>query len=276
MPELPEVETIRQGLEAALVGEQLTNIIQRRANLRFDFPKNFVEKLCGRTVLHVKRRAKYLLIYFDNQDVLISHLGMSGSFRIFTNGQSNSNQHDHVTFITKRRTLIHYNDPRRFGFMDITNTSDLADYPMLSSLGPEPLSNAFTARTMIKNLTNLSGPIKPILLNQRVVAGLGNIYACEALYQAKLSPRRRAASIRGKRAENLVAAIKSILNKAIAAGGSTLRNYQHTDGKLGYFQNAHAVYGRFGELCPGCTCTKGIKKIIQSGRSTFFCSKYQI
>ncbi|MBL94756.1 MAG: Formamidopyrimidine-DNA glycosylase [Alphaproteobacteria bacterium MarineAlpha3_Bin5] len=275
MPELPEVETIRRILEPALTGKRITGITMNKQKLRFPFPENFKKRLTGRTIHCIQRRAKYLLFYLDTKDILVAHLGMSGSFRLMSKQDLRVNAHDHVTFMTNTDTIVHYNDPRRFGFMDLVDSRKLNCHPMLRSLGPEPLSEYFNAEILINNLAKRKGAIKPALLDQKLIAGIGNIYACEALFRARLSPRRSAYNIRGKRAEYLVEAIKNVLIEAIEAGGATLRNHQDPDGKIGYFQNKFSVYGRDGKSCENCNCNHGIRKIIQSGRPTFFCSTHQ-
>ena len=279
MPELPEVETVRRGLAPVLEGRRLVRAVARRPDLRFPLPDGFGQRLTGRTVATVGRRAKYLLIGLDDGANLIAHLGMSGRFRIYTDGAPELEKHDHVIFSTDQGAEIRFNDPRRFGFMDLADAGELDVHPMLKDLGPEPLSDAFNAASLSSALKGRRTPIKAALLDQSVVAGLGNIYVAEALFRAGISPKRRAATIAGGRAMKLHRAIVDVLNQAIAAGGSSISDHRQTNGELGYFQHSFAVYGRDGEACPGCDCdvekSGGIQRIQQSGRSTFYCTKRQ-
>lgn len=279
MPELPEVETARRGLAAALEGQHLVRVQARRADLRFPLPPGFAGRLNGRRVITVERRGKFLLIGLTGALTLIAHLGMSGRFRIFTGPPPPLERHDHVIFETRTGTTVRFHDPRRFGFMDVVGTAALSDHPMLRKLGPEPLAADFTGDTLAAALKGRKAPIKAALLDQSVVAGIGNIYASEALFRAGLSPKRKAATVQGGRARKLVSAIRAVLTEAIAAGGSSLRDHRRTDGELGYFQHSFAVYGRAGEACPGCACdrarTGGIRRITQSGRATFYCAARQ-
>ncbi|PKQ09114.1 MAG: DNA-formamidopyrimidine glycosylase [Alphaproteobacteria bacterium HGW-Alphaproteobacteria-12] len=293
MPELPEVETIRRGLAPALEGRRFMRVTQRRAGLRFPFPARFAERLTGRRIIRLDRRAKYILIHLEPatpaepEEVLIIHLGMSGRFTIhepggacvpglFHPGQPGSGRHDHMVFDMEDGTRIVFADPRRFGFMDLVAEAALAASPHLARLGPEPLGNGFSAAILAERLRGRRMPVKAALLDQHTVAGLGNIYVCEALFRAGLSPKRSAASVAGPlRSERLAGAIRSVLMDAIAAGGSTLRDYARTDGELGYFQHIFSVYAREGEACskPGCGGT--VKRIVQSARSTFYCPACQ-
>ena len=279
MPELPEVETVRLGLAGALEGERLVRVEARRSDLRFPLPRGFERILSGRKVTAVERRGKFLLIRLDGELTVIAHLGMSGRFRIFTAPPPALERHDHVIFETDGGVTVRFNDPRRFGFMDIVDTGALGRHPMLAALGPEPLTDEFDGPTLAAALKGRQAPIKAALLDQSVVAGLGNIYASEVLFRAGLSPRRKAANVQGGRARKLVRAIKTVLTEAIAAGGSSFRDHRRPDGELGYFQHAWAVYGRQGKTCPGCDCdparTGGIRRIKQSGRSTFYCASRQ-
>ena len=279
MPELPEVETVRRGIAPVLEGRVLARVVQRRPDLRFPFPDGFADRLTGRRVRAVERRAKFLLVRCDGGPVLIWHLGMSGRVTVHKNGAPEPGRHDHVDLVTDLGDVVRFWDSRRFGFMDLAGDNAVHDHPMLRALGPEPLDPAFDAAALQAGLAGRRGPLKTALLDQHLVAGLGNIYVCEALFRAGLSPRRRADTVRGVRAERLVAAIKAVLADALAAGGSTLRDHRLPTGELGYFQLLHGVYGRAGEACPGCTCdrarTGGIKQIIQSGRSTFYCAARQ-
>lgn len=281
MPELPEVETVCRGLRPVLEGHRLTHVAVHRANLRIPFPDGFADALTGRTVTEVRRRAKYWIWLLDDGMAALGHLGMSGTFEVSPPGSNRPppGKHDHVVIETDERVLITYRDPRRFGLMALAPIADLDRHPMLAGIGPEPLSAAFDGAVLAANLAGRRGPIKPALLDQSVVAGVGNIYACEALFRAGLSPRRRADTIRGARADRLASAIKEVLAEAIESGGSSLRDHKQVDGKMGYFQHAFAVYDRAGQPCPGCTCdvarTGGIARIPQSGRSTFFCTTRQ-
>jgi formamidopyrimidine-DNA glycosylase len=275
MPELPEVETVVRGLRGPLVGRRLVHVEARRPDLRTKLPDGFAERLIGRTVMAIERRAKYILMRLDDEAVLIAHLGMSGRF-VVTEGQPNcTGPHEHVLLETDRGTVLRYVDPRRFGLMDLTSTAELASHPLLAGLGAEPLDAAFTGAVLAAQLAGRRTPIKSALLDQRIVAGIGNIYACEALYYARLSPRRLAASVQGGRAERLVTGLKEVLLKAIKAGGSSLRDHVQPSGELGYFQHEWAVYGREGAPCPACDCRQGVRRLTQAGRSTFYCAKRQ-
>jgi formamidopyrimidine-DNA glycosylase len=279
MPELPEVETVRRGLAGVFEGRRLTTVKAFRPDLRFALPRGFPGRLEGRTVVTIGRRGKFLLFELEDGATLIAHLGMSGRFRIFDGPAPPLERHDHVVFETDGGATIRFNDPRRFGFMDIAEKDTLGRHPMLAKLGPEPLANDFNGPVLAGGLKGRRSPIKAALLDQSVVAGIGNIYACEALFRAGLSPRRKAATVQGGRADKLSQAIKAVLTDAINAGGSTLRDHRRPDGELGYFQHSFAVYGRQGESCPGCTCdpaqTGGIGRMTQSGRSTFYCPRRQ-
>ncbi len=278
MPELPEVETVRRGLVGALEGRRLVRVRARRPDLRFPLPPGFEKRLQGLRVETLGRRGKFLLIGLEGDLTLITHLGMSGRFRIYDDPAPALERHDHVIFETERGS-VRYNDPRRFGFMDLADTKALSSHPRLAGLGPEPLARDFDGPVLARALKGRRGPVKAALLDQAVVAGLGNIYICEALFRAGLSPRRKAGTVQGGRADKLVRAIKDVLAEAIDAGGSSLRDHRRPDGELGYFQHSFAVYDRAGEPCPGCGCdparTGGIRRIIQSGRSTFYCAAKQ-
>jgi formamidopyrimidine-DNA glycosylase len=277
MPELPEVETVCRGLAPFMEGRTLTRVDQRRKNLRFPFPKQFAKRLLNRRVERIRRRAKYILISLDDSTVLIIHLGMSGRMTITPPGQTapEPGKHDHVVFGTDAGAVIMFNDVRRFGLMDLAQEDTLDQHPLLCDIGPEPLGNAFSGAYLSERLKGRKTPIKSALLDQKIVAGLGNIYVCEALYRAGISPKRLASTVAGARAERLVPVVRDILDEAIAKGGSTLKDYVQTDGELGYFQHEFAVYGREGEPCPGCDCKKSVQRIVQSGRSTFYCAKRQ-
>jgi len=287
MPELPEVETVRRGLAPVMEGERFAKVEVRRGDLRWPLPKGFAQKLNGKTVQGLGRRAKYLLADLSSGDVLLMHLGMSGSFRvgkdsapgIYYHERSKSTAHDHVVFHMSNGATVIFNDPRRFGSMKLVPRARLDEEPLLRSLGPEPLGNEFDAAMLAKACTGKKTSLKAALSDQRVVAGLGNIYVCEALFRARLSPKRIASTIadrNGKpneRAEKLVDAIKAVLRDAIEAGGSSLRDHRRADGSLGDFQHNFQVYDREGAPCPSC---KGkIKRIVQGGRSTFYCPSCQ-
>lgn len=278
MPELPEVETVCRGLALKMEGRVLAKVEQRRPNLRIPFPERMVERLTGRRVVTIRRRAKYILIHLDDGQVLIVHLGMSGRMTIGRD-LGPPLPHDHVMFTTDDGSEVRFNDARRFGLMALTGEDELDRHPLLASLGPEPLGNGFDAGTLSDALRSKITPIKAALLDQTVVAGLGNIYVCEALFWSGISPRRIAATVAGRRAERLVPAIREVLTRAIEAGGSTLRDYVQSSGELGYFQHQFAVYDREGQACPGCTCdvgrTGGVQRIVQANRSTFYCPRRQ-
>jgi formamidopyrimidine-DNA glycosylase len=292
MPELPEVETVRRGLEPAMDGARFTKVEVRRGDLRWPLPTDFARRLEGKTVTGMGRRAKYLLVDLSSGDVLIMHLGMSGSFHVFsTQGghkpgayyheRSSHAAHDHVVFHMSSGAIVTFNDPRRFGFMKIVARKAIDAEPLLAGLGPEPLGNEFDAAMLARACAGKKTSLKAALLDQKTVAGLGNIYVCEALHRARLSPLRLAATIAGKsgapneRAERLVAGIKAVLADAIAAGGSSLRDHKRTDGELGMFQHRFRVYGREGEKCPTRGCHGTVRRVVQNGRSTFYCPQCQ-
>jgi formamidopyrimidine-DNA glycosylase len=290
MPELPEVETVRRGLAPAMEGARFARVEARRRNLRWPLPKDFTQRLEGQTVEGLGRRAKYLLADLSSGDVLLMHLGMSGSFRLRRNGQqvlgdpryfeiAKDEKHDHVVFHMSNGATVTFNDPRRFGSMKLVPRAKLEQEPLLRGLGPEPLGNEFDAAMLAEACMAKKTSLKAALSDQRVVAGLGNIYVCEALFRAQLSPKRQASTIADRngqpnaRAFALVDAIKAVLKDAIAAGGSSLRDHRRADGSLGDFQHNFRVYDREGEPCPNC---KGkIKRIVQTGRSTFYCPSCQ-
>lgn len=275
MPELPEVETVRRGLAPVLEGRTLASVRAFRPDLRFPLPPDFAQRIAGRRVIAAERRAKYLLVRLSGDLVLLSHLGMSGRYRVYMDAPPPLEPHDHVELVTEDGVTIRYNDPRRFGFMDLLDADTLVESRHLLGIGPEPLSNAFDGPALAAALGARRTPIKIALLDQKVVAGVGNIYASEALFRAGLSPKRMAYTVKGERAVRLAAAIRDVLAEAIAAGGSTLRDHQQTSGELGYFQHRFAVYGRAAAPCPGCDCASGIRHIVQGGRSTFYCAKRQ-
>ena len=271
MPELPEVETVCRGLAVRLEGRAFIRVEQRRPDLRIPFPPDFAARLTGRRVARIRRRGKYILAHLDDGAVLIAHLGMSGRLTLSPAPAAPPAPHDHVILETDDGTIVTFHDHRRFGLMTLCREEELDDHPLLKKLGPEPLSGDFSGASLSAALRGRRTPIKAALLDQRLVAGLGNIYVCEALYRARLSPRRIARSVAGARAERLVVAVQGVLREAIAAGGSSLSDYVRADGALGYFQHSFAVFGRAGERCPGCTCKGAIRRITQSGRATFYC-----
>lgn len=288
MPELPEVETVRRGLAPAMEGQIFTKVELRRQKLRFDLPKDFAKRLTGIRLNTLDRRGKYLIAHLASDETLIMHLGMSGRFTVngndpaaFAHEQSGNTKHDHVVFemgdpsarSRKPHAQIIFNDPRRFGFMDLSPTPDLETCRHFKQMGPEPFSNGFNETAFAARLKSTRTNLKTALLDQRIVAGIGNIYACEALFRAKLSPRRSAYTAAGVRSARLHHAVIEVLRDAIAAGGSTLKDFANAEGDLGYFQHQFQVYGREGEPCPDCG--DAIKRIVQSGRSTFFCSHCQ-
>jgi formamidopyrimidine-DNA glycosylase len=300
MPELPEVETVRRGLQPVMEGSKIVKAETRRKDLRFPFQKDFIARLEGQTVTGLGRRAKYLMADLESGDVLLMHLGMSGSFRVikddhktvpgqFHHPRSEDRAHDHVVFHMASGAAVVFNDPRRFGYMKIIARKALEEEPLLKGLGPEPLGNEFDAKMLAQSCANKKTSLKAALLDQRVVAGLGNIYVCEALYRSHLSPRRLAATLATKagqrkgvagaeptdHAKRLVTAIHAVLNQAIKAGGSSLRDHRQTSGELGYFQHSFQVYDREGEKCQTAGCSGIVRRFTQNGRSTFWCPKCQ-
>ncbi|MBM3512328.1 MAG: bifunctional DNA-formamidopyrimidine glycosylase/DNA-(apurinic or apyrimidinic site) lyase [Alphaproteobacteria bacterium] len=277
MPELPEVETVCRGLAGVLEGRQLVRVETRRRDLRIPFPPRFAARVEGHRVLRVRRRAKYVLIELDDGNVVIAHLGMSGRMTIERRGGL-PGKHDHVVMATDAGTEIRLNDPRRFGLMTIAHADELDEHKLFKNLGPDPLSAAFTPESLSASLKGRATSIKAALLDQRNVAGLGNIYVSESLYRAGISPKRKAGTVAGDRAVRLVPEIKAVLRDAIAAGGSTLRDHVQPNGELGYFQHQWRVYDRAGEPCPkhpGASKPALIKRIVQGGRSTFYCPACQ-
>lgn len=306
MPELPEVETVRRGLQPFMEGAKIDKVQLNRADLRFPFPENLAEKITGRRIEALGRRAKYLTIHLEDDQTLISHLGMSGSYRIessagetvleetalgetvlgqFTHERSKKSAHDHLIFSLSnnqgRKTNIIYNDPRRFGFLVLAQTSSLDEHQFLAKLGLEPTGNLLSGQWLDQAFAGKKAPLKATLLDQRLIAGLGNIYVCEALWRAGLSPLRSASSITtqggadAEIAEKLATDIREVIADAIAAGGSSLRDYRQADGALGYFQHSFSVYGREGEPCLRKGCQGTISRIVQGGRSTFWCERCQ-
>ncbi|XSG81547.1 MAG: bifunctional DNA-formamidopyrimidine glycosylase/DNA-(apurinic or apyrimidinic site) lyase [Methyloligella sp. ZOD6] len=293
MPELPEVETVRLGLAPFLVGNKIESVEQRRPDLRFPLPANFAARLEGRCIEALDRRAKYILARLDDGEVLVMHLGMTGRFTVdeangaglkpgaFTLPGNAAPRHEHIVFHLADGSAIRYADTRRFGYMTLVPESGMAEHPLFKGLGLEPLGEDFTGEALAGVLAGAKTPLKAALLDQRRIAGLGNIYVCEALYAARLSPLRHAGTIVTKagkptaRCARLARAISRVLNDAIAAGGSSLRDYAHADGSLGRFQHSFKVYGREGKPCPDEDCQGVVKRIVQSGRSTFYCPSCQ-
>jgi formamidopyrimidine-DNA glycosylase len=275
MPELPEVETVRRGLSPVLEGRRLARVTVHRGDLRRPLPIGFAEALEGRRVTGLARRAKYLLLHLDDGQTVIAHLGMSGRMFVTAPGDHKVAKHDHLLFETDDGVLVVFNDPRRFGLMDLASTDALDDHPLLAKLGPDPLGNRFSGPILSEAIEQRRSPIKALLLDQAVVAGLGNIYVCESLFRAGISPRRLGINIGAARAEALVEVIRAVLGEAIEAGGSSLRDYVQASGELGYFQHNFRVYGREGDLCPSGAAGHRVRRIAQSGRSTFFCPRCQ-
>lgn len=282
MPELPEVETVRRGLAPVMEGDVIARARVNRPDLRWPFPPDMAARLTGARVLALRRRSKYLLADLSTGETLLVHLGMSGRMLVsgdtlgrFVHDHPAPEKHDHVVIDMENRARITFNDPRRFGAMDLMATAVVEAHPLLARLGPEPLGNAFHETHLAAALAGRRTPVKAALLDQRIVAGLGNIYACEALYRARISPRRLAGNLGPRRIARLVPAIRDVLRDAIAAGGSSLRDYRQADGELGYFQHAFDVYGREGAPCHGPGCDAQIARIVQSARSSFYCPRCQ-
>lgn len=280
MPELPEVETVRLGLSPAMEGQTIERLDVNRPNLRFPFPDKFKARVEGATITRMGRRAKFLVTELSTGEALIMHLGMSGRYTVnnsataeFHHDPGTNPAHDHVVFHMQGGATVTYNDPRRFGFMELWSIEDLANYPRIKDLGPEPLSNHFNAAYLDETLRGKAAPIKAALLDQAVIAGLGNIYVCEALFRSGISPRRKAATVVGKRNQRLAPAINEVIAEAIAAGGSSISDFASASGELGYFQKHFSVYDR--ENAPCDTCGAPVKRIVQSGRSSFYCGKCQ-
>ena len=291
MPEMPEVETVRRGLAPVLVNAQIIAVALGRADLRFPFPERFVERLVGRRVVTLSRRAKYILAALDSGETLIMHLGMSGSFRVerddeempgaFHFARSKSATHDHVAINLSNGARVVYNDPRRFGLMLLAQSDTLQSHRLFARLGVEPLGAQFDEAALARLFAGRKTPLKAALLDQSLLAGLGNIYVCEALHRAGLSPLREAATVAGRggrpnvKAKKLALAVREVLEEAVAAGGSTLRDHRQTDGALGYFQHSFAVYAKEGAGCSRPRCAGTIARIVQAGRSTFYCPACQ-
>ena len=291
MPELPEVETVRRGLTPVMQGQVIARADINRPDLRWPFPPQMAQRLSGQTVLNLRRRSKYILVDLSSGETLLIHLGMSGRMLIsgdpsslraayaktgkFVHDHPATEKHDHVVLYMENGARITFNDPRRFGAMDLMDTATAEQHPLLAKLGPEPLGNSFHAAHLIAALRARNTPIKSALLDQRIVAGLGNIYVCEALFRARISPKRKAGRISAPRVTALVPIIRDVLAEAIEAGGSSLRDFRQADGELGYFQHSFDVYGREGEPCRTKSCPGVIRRIVQSGRSSFYCVQCQ-
>ncbi len=282
MPELPEVETVRRGLAPAMEGRVIERAEVRRPGLRFPFPERMAERLAGARVTGLRRRSKYILADLSTGETLLIHLGMSGRVLVsggmlgaFHHAHPAPERHDHVVLDMEGGARVTFNDARRFGAMDLMPTASAEDHWLLREIGPEPLGNGFDETHLTARFAGRNTPVKAALLDQRLVAGLGNIYVCEMLHRAGIDPRRKAGRIAAARAAALVPIIREVLAEAIEAGGSSLRDYRQTDGELGYFQHAFRVYGREGAPCPTPGCTGTIARIVQSGRSTFFCPSCQ-
>lgn len=276
MPELPEVETVRRGLAARIEGRRFQRVEARRPDLRVPLPADFAARVQGRRLSRIDRRAKYLLLHLDDGQVLFIHLGMSGRLVIHGRGHNEPpGKHEHVVFVMDDGTEVRFDDHRRFGLMTLTTEAELAVHPYVRELGPEPLEAAFNAAVLAQALKGKRAPLKAALLDQGIVAGLGNIYVSEALHRAGLSPRRLAGTVKGPRVAALVEAIRAVLADAIAAGGSSLRDYVQASGELGYFQHRWRVYDREGQPCPTPDCGGTIRRIVQSNRSTFYCPRCQ-
>jgi formamidopyrimidine-DNA glycosylase len=292
MPEMPEVETVRRGLAPVMEGARFAKVEQRRPDLRFPFPQDFAKRLKGRKVERLERRAKYLIAWLDDGEALAMHLGMSGRFTVengaardtpgaFAHEAGGDARHDHIVFTMSNRAVIRYNDARRFGYMTLIEPGGMETHPLFKGLGVEPLGPEMTPAWLAARATGRAQPLKAFLLDQRVIAGLGNIYVCEALHRAALSPLRSASVLAAKdgrpsaAGRKLTEAIRAVLEDAVAAGGSSLRDYRQADGSLGYFQHTFRVYGREGQVCPRRSCGGMIERRVQNGRSTFYCPRCQ-
>jgi formamidopyrimidine-DNA glycosylase len=282
MPELPEVETVRRGLQPVLEGAQLVRVVQRRPDLRFPLPDRFSKRLTGARVVRLDRRAKYLMAELDSGETWTTHLGMTGRFTIgdlapgrFARTAPAGDRHEHLVFETDGGLSVGFSDARRFGYMSLIPTDRLDEHPWFKGLGPEPLGNAFNAGHLADAFEGRKQNVKATLLDQRVVAGLGNIYVCEALHRAHISPEKPAGKLKHDKLELLTTAVREVIAEAIDAGGSTLRDFANTDGELGYFQHSFRAYGREGEPCLTPGCGGKVKRIVQAGRSTFYCPKCQ-
>ncbi len=282
MPELPEVETVRRGISPVMEGQKIDSVQVNRPDLRWPFPERMAERLVGRGVIQVRRRSKYILVDIDSGETLLIHLGMSGRISVsgdplglFAHDHPVAQKHDHVVIDMRSGARIIFNDPRRFGAMDLLDTATASEHPLLRDIGPEPLGNEFHSNAFFDAIKMRNSPMKTVLLDQKMVAGLGNIYVCEALFRAGINPQIKAKDLPKKCIEKLVPIIRDVLSEAIEAGGSTLKDYRKADGELGYFQHRFDVYGREGEACNTQGCGHPIRRIVQSGRSTFFCKQCQ-
>lgn len=278
MPELPEVETVRRGLESKLVGRRFARVIQRRRDLRWPLPPRLPQRLEGRRVEALERRAKYMLWRLEGGETLVVHLGMSGRMTLVEAKLANERPfetHDHVVFETDGGWQVRFNDARRFGAVLLLKDTEVAGHKLFKALGPEPLDAAFDGAALAARLKGKRTPIKAALLDQRVLVGVGNIYACEALHRSGISPKRMARTVQGERAAKLMTAIRTVLERSIEDGGSTLRDHQQPDGELGYFQTRFSVYDREGQTCGTRGCGGSIARLVQGGRSTFYCPRCQ-
>ncbi len=282
MPELPEVETVRRGLQPAMEGVVIAKAAVNRPDLRWPFPENMADRLTGKRILALRRRSKYILADLSSGETLLIHLGMSGRMTVsgvtigeFHHPHPVPAKHDHVVFEMENGARVTFNDARRFGAMDLLDTATVEDHWLLRDIGPEPFSNSFHADYLIARLKEKNSPIKTALLDQGIVAGLGNIYVCEVLYRAGINPKRKAKGLSPARITALVPIIRDVLSEAIEAGGSSLRDHRQADGELGYFQHNFRVYGREGEPCQADGCPGVINRFVQSGRSTFYCPQCQ-
>jgi formamidopyrimidine-DNA glycosylase len=282
MPELPEVETVRRGLAPSMEGQVIAQADVNRPDLRWPFPDCMAERLTGAKVTALRRRSKYVLADLDTGETLIVHLGMSGRMTVsgdplgrFHHEHPAAEKHDHVVFHMGNGARVTFNDPRRFGAMDLCATATLEDHWLIKPIGPEPLGNGFDESYLVEKLVGKNTPIKTALLDQRIIAGLGNIYVCEVLFRAGINPKRKAGALSKGRVAALVPIIRDVLNEAIQAGGSSLKDYRQADGELGYFQHGFQAYDREGHACQKPLCDGEIARIVQSGRSTFYCPKCQ-
>lgn len=278
MPELPEVETVMRGLAPSMEGAVVVKALINRPDLRWPFPENMAERLTGNRVERMRRRSKYILADLSSGETLLIHLGMSGRMLVsgdplgqFTHDHPKAEKHDHVVLDFDNGARVTFNDPRRFGAMDLLETATADQHKLLSGLGPEPLGNDFNESHLAEALKNRKLPMKSALLDQKIVSGLGNIYVCETLYRGKIHPSRRACDVTAHEVGELVPIIRNVLSEAIQAGGSSLKDFRQVDGELGYFQHSFYVYGREGEPCNASDCSGQIERIVQSGRSSFFC-----
>ncbi|WP_439104412.1 bifunctional DNA-formamidopyrimidine glycosylase/DNA-(apurinic or apyrimidinic site) lyase [Celeribacter marinus] len=282
MPELPEVETVRRGLEPSMSGAIIAQADVNRPNLRWPFPDRMAERLTGARVERLRRRSKYILADLDRGETLLIHLGMSGRMTVsgdplgqFVHTHPAAQKHDHVVFHMDNGARVTFNDPRRFGAMDLLDTATAPTHPLLAKIGPEPLGNDFNEAHLTRAFQNKNTPVKTALLDQHIVAGLGNIYVCEVLFRAGIDPAQKVGTLSRARVASLVPIIRDVLDEAIVSGGSSLKDFRQASGELGYFQHSFRVYGREGEPCKGTGCAATVCRIVQAGRSTFFCPECQ-